>query len=258
MQQQPHILLGQGQFPAIALLPGDPKRVLRIAESLTDVRRVTENREYLGVTGTYRGVPLGVISTGMGCPSAAIAVEELANIGVRTFIRVGTCGALRADIAPGDCIVPFAAVRAEGTTKEYLPPEFPAVADPDVYQALIRAAQGRGVTYHIGVDRCHDAFYEPITNMVRWGELSCDPRFRGTPSPLVSSEMECSAVYIIAMLRGCRAGAVLAVNTTEPLDRIAENPAFACELIDDPRAKDGVDCAIGVALDAATALASVH
>jgi uridine phosphorylase len=254
MPRQPHIHLDRGQFPAIALLPGDPKRVLRIAELLSDVRRVTENREYLGVVGTYRGVELGVISTGMGCPSAAIAVEELANIGVRTFIRVGTCGALRANIAPGDCIIPFAAVRAEGTTKEYLPPEFPAVADPDVYQALVRAAQGRGVTYHVGIDRCHDAFYEPIENLTQWGALLREPRFRGH-SPLVSSEMECSAVFMVAMLRGCRVGAIMSVNTTEPLDRLATNPALAYKLLDDPRATDGVDRAIAVALDAAVALA---
>lgn len=254
MPMQPHIHFDQGQFPAITLLPGDPKRVLRIAESLSGVRRITENREYLGVVGTYRGVELGVMSTGMGCPSAAIAVEELANIGVRTFIRIGTCGALRANIALGDCIVPFAAVRAEGTTREYLPPEFPAVADPDVYQALVRSATERGVTYHIGIDRCHDAFYEPIGNLTQWGALLREARFRDH-FPLVSSEMECSAVFMVAMLRGCRAGAIMSVNTTEPLDRLAANPDLAYELIADPRAVSGVDRAIAVALDAAVTLA---
>ncbi|MEK7139343.1 MAG: hypothetical protein AAB817_01450 [Patescibacteria group bacterium] len=138
-----------------------------------------------------------------------------------------------------------------------MPPEFPAIADAAVVTSLTRAANQRGYTYFTGVNRTHDAFYEPVENLIRWGNIYNDQRLQDWNVPLVSSEMECSAVFLIAALRGLRAGAVLAVNTTEPLDEIAKRPELVYELIQSPQAKEGVDRAIQVALDAAVALASL-
>lgn len=250
MPKQPHIKCATGDVAPTVLLPGDPARVRKIVEFWDDAKEVANNREFLTFTGTYRGIAISATSTGVGSPSAAIATEELANIGAKTFIRIGTCGALKKEIQPGDTIVPFAAIRAEGTTKEYVPPEFPAVADPDVFQALVESAKGLKFTYFTGIDRTHDAFYEHIQNMLRWGGTYQDKRMRGWKTPLVSSEMECSTVFLVAMLRGLRAGCVLSVNTTEPLDEIAQNPDPIYELIETPGAKDGVDRAIRVALGA--------
>lgn len=248
---QPHLRVREGQLPSIVLLPGDPARVHRIAKHLTDVEDVANNREFLTVRGTFEGRPVGVTSTGIGCPSAAIAVEELANVGVNTLIRVGTCGALRAGIGVGDLIIPFAAVRAEGTTREYLPPEFPAVADAGVYQSLRAAAEALKARYHVGIDRCHDAFYEPTGNLERWGALARDARLRVGISALVSSEMECSSVFLVGMLRGCKTGAVLAVNTVEPLSEIGTVPNAVYTLAEGTTIEEGIERAIRVALRAA-------
>ncbi len=255
MPRQPHILCQPGDVAPIVLTPGDPARVLKIVKYWDDAREVGNNREFLTYTGTYKGIPISATSTGIGSPSAAIAIEELANIGATLFIRIGTCGALKKEIKPGNLIVPFAAVRAEGTTKEYVPPEFPAVADPGVFQAIEASAKASGVPYFTGINRTHDAFYEHIQNMLRWGDVYQDKRMRSWPMPLVSSEMECSTVFLVAMLRGLRAGCVLSVNTTEPLDEIAENPDLIYELIETPGAKEGVDAAIKVALAAVERLA---
>lgn len=228
-------------------LPGDPGRIDLITKIWDESREVANNRGLRVVTGTYQGMPVSAAATGMGCPSAAIVVEELANIGARRLIRIGTCGALKSEITAGDLIIPLAAIRAEGTTREYLPPEFPAVADPETYSALIAAAKQSGCTFHTGIDRCHDAFYEPVENLARWGNLTADRRMEDWAYPLVSSEMECSAVFLLGMLRGIKCGAVLSVNTTEPLDEIRKNPDMVYELSEAPNAILGVEKAINVA-----------
>ncbi len=255
MPMQPHVKCKEGDIAPIVLTPGDPARVKLIAEYWDTAKEVANNREFLTYTGTYKGIPISATSTGVGGPSAAIAVEELANIGATTFIRIGTCGAFKKEIKPGDLLIPFAAIRAEGTTKEYVPPEFPSVANPGVFRALEESAQSQKVTYYPGIVRTHDAFYEHINNMLRWGDLYKDRRMSKWNTPLVGSEMECSVVLLLAMLRGLKAGCVLSVNTTEPLDEIAENPDLIYELIETPGAKEGVDTAIKVALGAVETLA---
>ena len=257
MPLQPHIKCQEGDVAEIVFVPGDPARVKAIVEYWDDAKEVSNNREFLTYTGTYKGLPVSATSTGIGGPSAAIAIEELANIGAKTFLRIGTCGAFKKEINPGDLIVPFAAIRAEGTTREYVPPEFPAVADPFAYRELEASAKKLGFRYFTGIDRCHDAFYEHLDNMLRWGDIYKDRRMSTWNTPLVSSEMECSTVFLVAMLRGLKAGAVLSVNTTEPLDEIAKNPDLIYELIETPGAKEGVDRAIRVALDAALSLAKL-
>mgnify|MGYP001600312651 CR=1 FL=1 len=248
MSLQPHIKCQEGDIAPTVLMPGDPERIKKIIAFWDDAHEVATNREFVTYTGTYKGIPISATSTGIGCPSAAITIEELANIGAKTFIRIGTCGGLQKQIQPGDLIVPFAAIRAEGTTKEYVAPEFPAIADPDVFQTLRASAKELEFPTHYGINRTHDAFYEHIQNMLRWGDRFLDKRMAHWNTPLVSSEMECSAVFLIALLRGLRAGAVLAVNTTEPLDEIQANPDLIYELIETPNTVDGVDRAIRVAL----------
>jgi len=248
--RQPHIQCSVGDIAPIVLTPGDPARVRLIAQYWDEVSEVANNRDFLTMTGKYNGVPISATSTGVGSPSAAIAVEELANIGAKVIIRIGTCGALQEGVQPGDTIVPYAAIRAEGTTREYLPPEFPSVADPGVYQVLWQSASGAPGKSWTGVNRTHDAFYEPLQNLVRWGELFQDQRLSGSPLPLVSSEMECSTVFLVAMLRGVRAGCILSVNTTEPLRTLTDNPSAMYALADDVQAKEGIDRAIRIALSA--------
>jgi len=250
MSIQPHIKCDKGDVAENVFIPGDPNRIDIITKLWDESKEVANNRGLRVVTGSYQGVPLSAVATGMGCPSAAIVIEELANIGVKRLIRIGTCGALKSEINAGDLIIPTAAVRAEGTTREYLPPEFPAVADPVVSSNLIAAAKEQGVTYWTGVNRTHDAFYEPVENLARWGNILADSRMKDWAYPLVSSEMECSAVFFLSMLRGIQSGAILSVNTTEPLDKIRENPDIVYQLSEEPNAKEGVEIAVQVALQA--------
>lgn len=247
---QPHIKCKQGDIAKIVLLPGDPGRVEKIIKYWDSSRKISFNREFLVYTGKYKNIPISVCSTGVGCPGAAIAVEELANLGAETFIRIGTCGGLKKEIKSGDLIIPTAAIRAEGTTAEYIDPLFPAIADGEITQALVEAAKEKKYPYFQGIDRTHDAFYEHIDNIARWGNFLKDERMKKWPVPLVSSEMECSVIFLVALLRGLKAGAVLSVNTTEPLDSIKNNSEAVYELIETKRSKDGVDKAILVALRA--------
>ncbi|MEW5997122.1 MAG: nucleoside phosphorylase [Candidatus Micrarchaeota archaeon] len=236
----PHLKLARAT--PFAILPGDPGRIDRIKKFLRKPEEVAYNREFRTCIGKYRGVDVTVTSTGIGCPSAAIAVEELANIGVRTFVRIGTCGGLVSGMEAGDIVIPVAAMRGEGTTREYVPVEFPAVADLAVTNSLIAAARLAGVRLFTGVDRTHDAFYEPIGNFTKLADI-------GSP-PLVSSEMECSAVFLTAMLRGARAGAILVVNTPEPPKEVRENPESIYRLADVKAVERGMDAAIRIALEA--------
>lgn len=199
---QPHIRCGEGDIGEFVLLCGDPGRVDRIAERLSDVREVGRYRGFRVITGWRGGRRISAASTGIGSPSAALVCEELANIGARVFIRVGTTGALQPHVEIGDLIIPFAAVRAEGTTRNYIPLEFPAVASPEVFQALVEAAQELKVRFHAGVVVTSDTFYLPPKDEYR----NC----------ALSVEMECAAVFILGSLRGIKAGAILAVDSSLP------------------------------------------
>lgn len=247
---QPHIKCKKGNVAKYVLIPGDPARVRQIASYWDKSREVSNNREFLTYTGEYKGIPVSATSTGIGSPSTAIAIEELANIGVETFVRVGTCGALQKGIEAGDLVIPFAAVRAEGTSKEYIPAEFPAIATPEVFNALVDSAKNQNLKYFTGIDRTHDAFYEHINNFIKWGEIYLDKRMQNWKYPLVSSEMECSIVFLLPMLRGLKSGCVLAVNTPEPLDEVVKNPDLIYKLDETKPAKSGVDEAIKTALEA--------
>jgi uridine phosphorylase len=255
---QPHIRCKKGDISEYVLLPGDPARVKTITNFLENAKEVANNREFLTYRGKYKGVDITVTSTGIGCPSAAIAVEELANLGAKVFIRIGTCGALRKGIKTGDLIIPFAAIRAEGTSKEYIPLEFPAVADPEVFHALVDSAKKQKFKFFTGINRTHDAFYEHINNFIKWGDIYLDERMQNWRYPLVSSEMECAIVFLLPLLRGLRAGCVLTVNTPEPLDEVVKDPNMIYRLEESTSAKSGIENAIKTALEAIVTLEEKH
>lgn len=214
--RQYHIGCRTGDVGRYVFLPGDPGRVPIIAAFLDDGRRVAQNREFVTWTGSLDGVPVSVCSTGIGSPSAAIAVEELAAIGADTFIRVGRSGGLQADLPVGSVVIATGAVRDEGTSRAYLPLEFPAVADLRVTNALVDAAAALGLSYRYGIIESKDAFYAevrpesmPIAEemVARWRTY----RRAG----VLCSEMEAAALFTIAAAKLVRAGCVVQVSDNQ-------------------------------------------
>jgi len=202
-------------IPKLFLLPGDPGRAKLIAtQYLKNTELLSSYREFVVYKGTYKNIKIGVCSTGIGSPSTAIATEELINLGAKYLIRVGTCGgALKKEILPGSLIVPIASIREEGTTKEYLPESFPAVADRVLVTALETTAKRLGYRVFVGMNRTHDGYYGSASNIKRWGAPYTDPRMRSWPYPLLSSEMECAPLFLIGFMRGVQTAAILAVNS---------------------------------------------
>ncbi len=229
LELQPHIECKKGDIADIVLLPGNPQRVDVIAQKLENPALVANNREFRTMNGTYKGIPVTITSTGIGCPSTAIAAEELIRCGAKILIRVGTCGsAWREDIKPLSVVIPTACARDEGTTIEYMPLGFPAVADREVVAALIQSAQKQGIAYASGINRTHDAFYAPDRSVAKWGELYLDSRFADLASPIISSEMEAAALFVVASLYGVKAGTVLAVDADPtPLKTMARREIIA-------------------------------
>jgi uridine phosphorylase len=202
MGTQPHLLVGEGDLTDIALLPGDPGRVDRIATQCDDSEVVAENREYKLVNARYGDRELTICSTGIGAPSASIAAEELAAVGVETFVRVGTCGALQADIDIGDMVVATGAAKDEGTTRRYESPTVPAVADYEVLSALVEVARDRDESVRVGPVATDDAYYAETEEYVRaWEEAG-----------LLAVEMEAAALFSLARRKGLRAGAICTVD----------------------------------------------
>jgi len=225
------------------LLPGDPGRIDLITKRMTNVTEKSNNRGLRVCQGDYENAALSLVSTGMGCPSAAIVVEELANLGAKNLIRIGTCGGLLKEMQPGDLVIPTAAMCLDGTTREYRPGIEKVDANEKVAAALVTAARKLGVKYFAGINRTHDAFYEPTENFVKLAGKG-----------YVSSEMECSAVFFVSKLRGMRAGAILVVNTPEPPEEVAANPDMIYKLVDQEKVKLGMENAIKIALEAARCL----
>ena len=209
---QPHIQLDESLGIRYAILPGDPARVSRIAAQLDNPEEITFNREYRSLKGAYKGVPILAMSTGMGGPSTAIGVEELYQTGVRTFIRIGTCGGMATPVMGGDLVVANAAIRMEGTSKEYVPIEFPAVSNIDVTNALVAAGKGLGVATHCGVVQCKDSFYgQHSPERMPVGEELMGKWRSWIMAGCLASEMESSALFIVSAVLGARAGCILNV-----------------------------------------------
>lgn len=204
---QYHIGLRPGDVGEYVILPGDPKRCAKIAAYFDDVKLVGDSREYVTYTGYIDGVKVSVTSTGIGGPSASIALEELTNIGANKFIRVGTCGGMALDVKGGDVVIATGAIRMEGTSKEYAPIEFPAVADLDITNALVSAAKTIGAEYHTGVVECKDSYYgqhQPELHPVGYELLNkWDAWLKmGT----IASEMESAALFIAGAYRKVKVG----------------------------------------------------
>lgn len=207
-----HIALIAEQGAKYALLPGDPARVEKIAAFLDNPCPLASNREFTSYSGTLCGERVLVLSTGIGGPSAAIAMEELYRIGVQTVIRIGTCGAMQSELKGGHIVIPTAAVRMEGTSKEYMPVEMPAVADFSVVSALKQAAQESGFISHTGIVQSKDSFY---------GQHSPESMPVGTELKekwdawkkcgVLASEMETAAIFSVAQVRRMKAGCILYV-----------------------------------------------
>ncbi len=203
-----HIRCIEGDVGRYVLLCGDPGRCPQIAELFDDAVQVAYNREFNIYTGYLDGEKVSVCSTGIGGPSAAIAVEELHHIGADTFIRVGTCGGIELDVQSGDVVIATGAIRYEHTSVEYAPIEYPAVADPDLTAALRAAARSLGYRSHAGVVQSKDSFYgqhSPQTMPVA-GELQAKWE-AWKRLGVLASEMETAAIFVVAAARKCRAGA---------------------------------------------------
>lgn len=207
-----HIGLDESLNCKYAILPGDPGRVEKIAAFLDEPHFVGQNREYTSFVGTIDGERVLVMSTGMGGPSTAIAVEELHVLGVQTMIRIGTCGGINLQVKGGDLVVASGAIRMDGTGREYLPIEFPAVPDFDVLTALVQAARKSGRDSHVGVVHCKDSFYgqhSPERMPVSYELLNkWEAWKRGNT---MGSEMESSTLFLVAQVLGIRAGSVFNV-----------------------------------------------
>ena len=204
-----HIRLTEEQGAKYAIIPGDPGRTELIAQYLDEPEEIMFNREFRTFSGCLGGEKVLVTSTGIGAPSAAICIEELAHIGVDTFIRIGTCGGMQPQVKPGDLVIASGAVRMDGTSKEYMPIEFPAVADIDVTVALRQAAANLGLSSHTGVVQAKDSFYgqHDPDSMPAGYELK-DKWQAWLKGGCLASEMESGILFIVAAVRRLRAGAV--------------------------------------------------
>jgi len=226
VNRQYHIQVAKGEVGRYVILPGDPKRCVKIAQYFDNPVLIADNREYITYTGTLDGVKVSVTSTGIGGPSASIAMEELYRCGADTFVRIGTCGGMQTEIKSGDIVIATAAVRMEGTSREYAPIEYPAVANLDVTNALVEAANEKGFIYHTGVVQSKDSFYgqhepeampvgyELINKWEAWKRMGC-----------LASEMESAALFIVAGKLRARMGSCLLVLANQEREKLGlENP----------------------------------
>ena len=219
LERQYHIHCAQGEVGRYVILPGDPGRCPSIAALFDNPVKVAQNREYTTYTGTLLGEKVSVCSTGIGGPSASIAMEELHQLGADTFIRTGTCGGIDLNVQSGDIVVATGAIRFEHTSLEYAPIEFPAVADWEITNALVDATKAMGYPLHIGVVQCKDSFYgqhspdaSPVSYELKakwesWKRLG-----------VKASEMESAALFVVAAALKCRCGAGLPLRKLLPCD----------------------------------------
>lgn len=236
-----HIKVNEDMIGQYVIMPGDPKRCKAIAAYLEDAELVADSREFVTYTGYLDGEKVSVTSTGIGGPSAAIAMQELVQAGAHTFIRVGTCGGMQTEIVGGDVVIATGAVRMEGTSREYAPIEYPAVADIDVVNALRGSAGALGVTAHTGVVQSKDSFYgqhspgimpvgyELMNKWEAWKKMGCK-----------ASEMESAALLIVGAFLRVRVGACFLV---------VANQERAAAGLPNPEVHD-TDKAIRVAIEA--------
>lgn len=225
---QYHIGMKAGDVGEYVILPGDPKRCEKIAQYFDDPQLVADKREYTTYSGYLNGVKVSVTSTGIGGPSASIALEELVKIGAKKFIRVGTCGGIDIDVKGGDLVIATGAVRMEGTSKEYAPIEFPAVADLEIVNALVQAGKTLNNDCHVGIVQCKDSFYgqhspekspvsyELLNKWEAWKSLGCK-----------ASEMESAALFVVASALKVKVGSIFLTVANQEREKLGlENPVI--------------------------------
>ena len=223
---QYHIGLKEGDIGEYVLLPGDPKRCEKIAAYFDEPKLVADRREFVTYTGYLNGVKVSVTSTGIGGPSASIALEELVKVGGKYFIRVGTCGGMQKEVKSGDLVIATGAIRMEGTSKEYAPIEFPAVANYDITTALKNSAEKLNLPYHLGIVQCKDAFYgqhnpelmpvnyELENKWQAWLKMGC-----------LASEMESAALFIAGSFLKVKVGSIFLVVANQEREKLGlDNP----------------------------------
>ena len=205
--KMPHIQLPENLGIRYAVLPGDPARAERAAGYLKDAKLLTFNREYKSYSGFWNGVPVLVMSTGMGGPSMAIAVEELQKIGVEAAVRIGSCGALQPEVRVGDLVMVEAAVRDEGTSLGYAPLSYPAVADHRLLTACEESAKEAGCRFHTGIARSHDCLYRDDNPVIyeEWAKKG-----------VLASDMETAALFVVGRIRGMRTASILPLSSAIP------------------------------------------
>lgn len=233
-----HIAIAPGELPRYILVPGDPQRTEIIASMWDEKEELAYYRQYRSFRGKYKGAPIGTVSTGIGGPATEICIIELLYAGADTFIRVGSTGALIKSIDVGDLIINHAAVRLEGASRAYAPPEFPAVASIDVTLALIKAAETLGYRYHVGIAASTDSFYvgqeRPINGWLPDFQRGLIEKLRQLR--VINFEMECATLFTIASIFGARAGSVCAVYANRETGEFAkrgerEACKVACEAV---------------------------
>ncbi len=238
---QYHIGLKEGDIGEYVILPGDPKRCEKIAKYFDEPKLVADRREFVTYTGFLNGVKVSVTSTGIGGPSASIALEELVKVGGKKFIRVGTCGGMQKEVKSGDLVIATGAIRMEGTSKEYAPIEYPAVADYDIITALKESAEKLNLPHHLGIVQCKDAFYGqhnpelmPVSYELEnkwqaWLKMGC-----------LASEMESAALFIAGSFLKVKVGSIFLVVANQEREKLG---------LDNPVVHD-TDCAIKTAIEA--------
>ena len=223
---QYHIGLKEGDIGEYIILPGDPKRCEKIAAYFDEPKLIADKREFVTYTGYLNGAKVSVTSTGIGGPSASIALEELVKIGGKYFIRIGTCGGMQPEVKSGDLVIATGAIRMEGTSKEYAPIEFPAVADYYITTALKNSAEKLNIPHHLGVVQCKDAFYGqhnpelmPVSYELEnkwqaWLKMGC-----------LASEMESAALFIAGSFLKVKVGSIFLVVANQEREKLGlENP----------------------------------
>ena len=239
--RQYHIGVAKGEIGDYVILPGDPKRCAKIAQYFEEPKLIADNREFITYTGLLDGTKVSVTSTGIGGPSASIAMEELVKCGAKTFLRIGTCGGMQLNVKSGDIVIASGAIRMEGTSKEYAPIEYPAVPDPDVLTAIVTASGKMNLPYHVGVVECKDAFYGqhnpeimPVSYELEnkweaWMRMGC-----------LASEMESAALFIVGSFLRVRVGSLFLVVANQEREKKG---------YDNPVVHD-TDAAVRVAIEA--------
>lgn len=216
-----HLKCKLGEIGKYVILPGDPGRVEKIAGYLDNPEFLVQNREYNIWNGYLEGERVTVCSTGIGGPSAAIAMEELIKCGADTFLRIGTCGGVSEEPLPGDLIIPTGAIRKEGTGLEYVPLEFPAVADHRMVRALTEASEERNIRYHLGVVECKDSYYGQHEPEFMPNEDELLRKWKAWKrAGAIASEMESATLFIVASVRRVRCGTILLLCRNKERDRL--------------------------------------